>query len=226
MHVRLHDVEAGTSDGPLVVLLHGLPAVLLGRLARDIAPLASPNFSGRRAVHGGYTLFVQARGHRVRCRPPACRRHPRVHRSARRRCCAVGGHDWWGRIAWTTAMDDRRRSITPNRRRGRRLDGFLKDLAPTRTSPEAWGFSAVPGPPRRKNTRGTGSSPATRWKRHGRPTPTHEIERYVEAWAQGRAAPGDDQRPPCLRRPTQKDGVGKLFVDRGAETPGHPGEGA
>ena len=98
----LHYVEAG--DGPLVVLLHGFPEFWFGwRL--QIAAARGRGLSGGRARHAWLQPVIEAGGIRGVRRRSARRRHPRPHRSARRRVREAGRSRLGGSIAWTTAMN-------------------------------------------------------------------------------------------------------------------------
>ena len=59
--VRLHYVEAGESDGPLVVLLHGFPEFWFVR-RRQIEPLAAAGFRVVAPDTRGYNLSSKPEG--------------------------------------------------------------------------------------------------------------------------------------------------------------------
>src|SRR5258708_3941221 len=59
--VRLHVVEAGPEDGPLLILLHGFPELWYG-WRRQIGPLAAAGFRVQCPDQRGYNLSDKPRG--------------------------------------------------------------------------------------------------------------------------------------------------------------------
>ncbi|EYB68425.1 Alpha/beta hydrolase fold protein [Deinococcus phoenicis] len=106
--VRLHLVEAGPADGPLVVLLHGFPEFWRA-WERQIGPLARAGFRVVVPDLRGYNLSEKPPGvaayrlHTLQSDVAALIRalgHERVgHERAH-----VVGHDWGGIIAWALAI--------------------------------------------------------------------------------------------------------------------------
>ncbi len=97
--VRLHLVEAGPEDGPLVVLLHGFPEFSYG-WRHQIGPLAA----------AGYRVMVpDQRGFDASDKPPRVGDY-RIERLAEdvlalidgadRRRATLVGHDWGAVVAW------------------------------------------------------------------------------------------------------------------------------
>lgn len=100
--LRLHVAEAGPTDGPLVVLLHGFPEFWYG-WRRQIPALAAAGF---------HVVAPDQRGYNLSDKPPAVRDYA-THTLAAdvvglfdalgaERACLVG-HDWGGGVAWTVA---------------------------------------------------------------------------------------------------------------------------
>lgn len=100
---RLHVIEAGPTDGPLVILLHGFPEFWFG-WRRQIACLAEA---------GWHVLVPDQRGYNLSSKPSGLPAY-RMDRLAGdviglmdalgyRKACLVG-HDWGGAIAWVTAV--------------------------------------------------------------------------------------------------------------------------
>jgi pimeloyl-ACP methyl ester carboxylesterase len=102
---RFHVVEAGPSDGELVVMLHGFPEFWYG-WHHQIAPLAE----------AGYRVVVpDQRGYNRSAKPRAVSAY-RIDRLAEdvaglintydRESAHVVGHDWGGVVAWWLAIHD------------------------------------------------------------------------------------------------------------------------
>ncbi|HEV8323620.1 MAG TPA: alpha/beta hydrolase [Myxococcota bacterium] len=102
--VRLHYVEAGPADGPLVVLLHGFPEFWYS-WRHQIPALARAGFRVVAPDQRGYNLSDKPAG--VRSYDARILAHD-VERLVRAcgaaRAHAVVGHDWGGGVAWLTAM--------------------------------------------------------------------------------------------------------------------------
>lgn len=103
--VRLHVVEAGPADGPLVVLLHGFPEFWYG-WRRQIAPLA----------RAGWRVWApDQRGYNLSAAPPDVAAYD-VDRltddvlalldAAGAERARVVGHDWGAIVGWWLAMRD------------------------------------------------------------------------------------------------------------------------
>jgi pimeloyl-ACP methyl ester carboxylesterase len=97
--IRLHAVEAGPEDGPLLILLHGFPEFWYG-WRHQIGPLAEAGFR---------VLVPDQRGYNRSDKPPGLSAY-RLDTLARdvvgliddagRDRAAVAGHDWGGVVAW------------------------------------------------------------------------------------------------------------------------------
>lgn len=101
--VRLHVVEAGPPDGPLVILLHGFPEFWYG-WHRQI---------GRLAAAGFRVLTPDQRGYGASDKPPGIAPYTadrlaadvlRLADLAGRERFALAGHDWGGVVAWWVAL--------------------------------------------------------------------------------------------------------------------------
>jgi epoxide hydrolase 4 len=101
--VRLHVVEAGPADGPLVVLLHGFPEFWY-----------SWRFQIPALVRAGFRVIApDMRGYNLSDKPPGvgayapevlARDMARLIRACGAERASVVGHDWGGAVAWTFAM--------------------------------------------------------------------------------------------------------------------------
>ncbi|MEZ4728946.1 MAG: alpha/beta hydrolase [Caldilineaceae bacterium] len=101
--VKLHVVEAGPADGPLVILLHGFPDFWWG-WRRQIAPLAAQGF---------HVIAPDQRGYNRSDKPPGIAAYHLDLLAAdvvglaatyNRSSFCLAGHDWGGLVAWWTAM--------------------------------------------------------------------------------------------------------------------------
>ncbi len=102
--VRLHTVQAGPVDGPLVVLLHGFPECWYG-WHRQLGPLAD---AGYRVV------AVDQRGYNLSEKPSAVASYHIRELAADivglidaldYEQAAVAGHDWGAAVAWWLALE-------------------------------------------------------------------------------------------------------------------------
>ena len=109
--VNLHYVEAG--DGPLIVLLHGFPGVLVRLAAADRAARGG-RLSGRRPRHAWLQPLLEARGLQGLRRRPARRRHQGPDRRARRGV-GVRGRSRLGRVDRLDDGDEPPRGRRPAR---------------------------------------------------------------------------------------------------------------
>ncbi|WP_207461680.1 alpha/beta hydrolase [Azospirillum sp. SYSU D00513] len=101
--VRLHAVEAGPPDGPLVILLHGFPEFSHG-WRRQVGPLAEAGFR---------VLAPDQRGYNLSDKPGRVEDYRidrlagdvlRLADGAGRQRFSVVGHDWGGIVAWWLAI--------------------------------------------------------------------------------------------------------------------------
>lgn len=101
--IRLHVVEAGPRDGPLVILLHGFPEFWYG-WRHQIEPLARAGFR---------VLVPDQRGYHLSDKPPRLKDYKLdvLTRDAvglidalGRRQAHLVAHDWGGAVAWMASM--------------------------------------------------------------------------------------------------------------------------
>jgi epoxide hydrolase 4 len=100
--IRLHAVQAGPEDGPLVILLHGFPEFWYGWRGQ-IEPIAAAGFR---------VIVPDQRGYNRSDRPQGLDAYRLNHmvddlvgliRAAGREKASVVGHDWGGAVAWALA---------------------------------------------------------------------------------------------------------------------------
>jgi pimeloyl-ACP methyl ester carboxylesterase len=97
--VRLHAVEAGPEDGPLLILLHGFPEFWYG-WRRQIEPLAAAGFRVLAPDQRGYNRSDKPRSlSAYRLDALALDVAGLIDDAGRERAC-VAGHDWGGLVAW------------------------------------------------------------------------------------------------------------------------------
>ena len=101
--VRLHAVEAGPADGPLVLLLHGFPEFWYG-FRHQIAPLARAGYRVVVPDQRGYNLSDKPRRLAAyRLDRLAADAAALIAASGRERAFVVG-HDWGAMAAWWLAV--------------------------------------------------------------------------------------------------------------------------
>jgi pimeloyl-ACP methyl ester carboxylesterase len=101
--VRLHVVEAGPRDGPLVVLLHGFPEGWWG-WRRQIGPLAAAGFRVVVPDQRGYGGSDRPRGFRAYRMEALADDVAGLIEACGRQRAGVVGHDWGGIAAWGAAI--------------------------------------------------------------------------------------------------------------------------
>jgi epoxide hydrolase 4 len=99
---RLHVVEAGPEDGPLVVLLHGFPEFWYG-WRHQIGPLAAAGWRVAVPDQRGYNLSDKPRGIRAYTLDRLAGDVLAVADAAGRDRFSLVGHDWGGVVAWWLA---------------------------------------------------------------------------------------------------------------------------
>ncbi len=184
--VRLHYVEAGPADGPLVLLLHGFPDFWFG-WRRQIPALASAGFR---------VVAPDMRGYNLSSRPSGLAAYDLdvlaadvagliAERGAER--ALLAGHDWGAAVAWWTAI--RRPEVVerlailnvPHPRR------FAQGVRSPRQLARSWyiGFFQLPWLPERLLAAADYRALRAVFAdaRPGAFAPG-EMARYVEAWSQ------------------------------------------
>jgi len=101
--VRLHVVEAGPADGPLVVLLHGFPELWYG-WRRQIEPLAEAGYRVLVPDQRGYNLSEKPRGVSAYRLDALAGDVVGLIEDVGREKAAVVGHDWGAVVAWWLAL--------------------------------------------------------------------------------------------------------------------------
>src|SRR5271166_6375831 len=101
--ITLHSAEAGPTDGPLVVLLHGFPEFWYG-WRHQIAPLAAAGYRVVAPDQRGYNLSSKPDGvHAYDTDKLTDDIRDLVHERGAE-SALLAGHDWGGTVAWDTAM--------------------------------------------------------------------------------------------------------------------------
>lgn len=97
--IRLHVVQAGPAEGPLVILLHGFPEFWYGWYAQ-IAGLARRGFRVWVPDQRGYNLSDKPRGIGAYQVDRLAADIVGLIDAAGRECAYVAGHDWGAGVAW------------------------------------------------------------------------------------------------------------------------------
>src|SRR5215831_11749379 len=100
--IRLHVAEAGPSDGPLVVLLHGFPEFWFG-WRNQIAPLAERGFHIVAPDQRGYNLSDKPKGIGAYDLDQLAADVLGLADHFRQQTFSVVGHDWGAAVAWWLA---------------------------------------------------------------------------------------------------------------------------
>lgn len=101
--IRLHAVEAGPEDGPLLIFLHGFPELWYG-WRQQIAPFAGAGFRVLAPDQRGYNTSDKPKGVRAYGRDSLARDVLGLIDEAGREKAYVVGHDWGGAVAWWLGM--------------------------------------------------------------------------------------------------------------------------
>lgn len=101
--IRLHVVEAGPEDGPLVLLLHGFPEFWYG-WSQQIGPLAAAGFRVVVPDQRGYGLSDKPKGVRAYNLDELALDVVGLIDALGREKAHVAGHDWGGAVGWWLAM--------------------------------------------------------------------------------------------------------------------------
>jgi pimeloyl-ACP methyl ester carboxylesterase len=190
--VRLHAVEAGPEDGPLLILLHGFPEPWFG-WHHQIAPLAAAGFRVLAPDQRGYNLSDKPRGISSYGLDTLAQDVVGLIDEAGRDRASVAGHDWGGAVAWWLGVKHAhrllrlailnvphplvmRKTLLTNPRQLRKSSYML--------------FFQLPRLPERTFRRNDWEYPAKILRATSRPGTFSDadLSRYKEAWAQPGAA--------------------------------------
>jgi pimeloyl-ACP methyl ester carboxylesterase len=100
--ITLHCIEAGPTDGPLVILLHGFPEFWWG-WRYQIEPLAEAGFRVLVPDQRGYNLSDKPEGRTAYDLDTLTRDIVGLADALGRETFFLVGHDWGGLVAWWTA---------------------------------------------------------------------------------------------------------------------------
>jgi epoxide hydrolase 4 len=102
-NLRLHAIQAGPSDGPLVILLHGFPEFWYG-WRRQIRPLAQAGLRLLVPDQRGYNLSDKPKGVKAYRLEELSRDIIGLLDNLGRQTCYLVGHDWGAAVAWNVAI--------------------------------------------------------------------------------------------------------------------------
>jgi len=204
--VRLHYVECGRSDGPLVVLLHGFPEFWYS-WRRQLPALAQAGFHVVAPDMRGYNLSDKPRKRRAYRAEQLGDDVAGLIGSFGVDSAFVVGHDWGGAAAYAVAMRHPRlvrRLVVLNMPHPARMIAALRTVRQLRKSWYVFLFQ-IPFLPERLLARERFSF-AKRSLRAGSPREAfsdEDLERYTEAWSQPGALTGmlNYYRAAALRTP-------------------------
>ena len=101
-HIRLHVMQAGPNDGPLVILLHGFPEFWYG-WRHQIEPLVEAGFRVLVPDQRGYNLSEKPAGIDAYRIGTLARDVIGLIDAAGREKASLVGHDWGAAVAWYVA---------------------------------------------------------------------------------------------------------------------------
>ncbi len=101
--IRLHGIQAGPGNGPLVVLLHGFPEFWYG-WRHQIMPLAQAGFRILAPDQRGYNLSDKPKGVKAYRLDELSRDIIGLLDNLGKQTCYLVGHDWGAAVAWNVAM--------------------------------------------------------------------------------------------------------------------------
>lgn len=194
-HIRLHVMEEGPADGPLVILLHGFPEFWYA-WRYQIAALAAAGFRVWTPDQRGYNLSDKPVGISAYTLDKLGADVLGLMDAANVEKATVVGHDWGGGVAWWLAMNHPKRLHRVVCLNMPHLAVMLRTL---RTTPRqlfrSWyvGFFQIPGLPEWLIRLGNWWGATQALRRSSRPGTFSEadLEKYRTAWAQ----PGPTGRP-------------------------------
>jgi pimeloyl-ACP methyl ester carboxylesterase len=101
--IRLHAIQSGPADGPLLILLHGFPEFWYG-WQRHIAPLAQAGFHVLVPDQRGYNLSDCPKGISSYSTEKLVADVIGLIDASGREKAFLAGHDWGAAVAWETAL--------------------------------------------------------------------------------------------------------------------------
>jgi pimeloyl-ACP methyl ester carboxylesterase len=145
--IRLHVIQSGPVDGPLVVMLHGFPEFWYG-WRHQIGPLAQAGFRVLVPDQRGYNLSDVPSPVSAYSLEQLARDVIGLVDGLGRKDCYLVGHDWGAAVAWYTALvfpDRIRKLAVLNVPHPRVMNDFLRKNP--RQMLKSWyiGFFQIPG---------------------------------------------------------------------------------
>jgi len=101
--IRLHAIQAGPTDGQLVLLLHGFPEFWRG-WSKQIGPLAAAGYRVVAPDQRGYNLSETPKTVKAFSMDELCNDIVGLLDAFGRQDCYLVGHDWGAAVAWYVAM--------------------------------------------------------------------------------------------------------------------------
>jgi pimeloyl-ACP methyl ester carboxylesterase len=186
--VRLHAVEAGPEDGPLLLLLHGFPEFWYG-WRRQIGPLAAAGFRVLAPDQRGYNHSDKPRRVSAYGLDTLVADVMGLIDAAGAEKAFLAGHDWGGAVAWwagVTHPERIERLALLNIPHPRVMRRTLLRSAEQRRKSSYMFFFQLPGLPERAFSKDGFAFAEKALRRSSRPgTFTDEdLARYREAWGQ------------------------------------------
>jgi pimeloyl-ACP methyl ester carboxylesterase len=102
-NVRLHAIDAGPKEGPVLILLHGFPEYWYS-WHRQIAPLAAAGFRVIVPDQRGYNQSSKPPGVNSYAMPELVSDVIAIADHLRQRQLFLAGHDWGAAVAWSVAL--------------------------------------------------------------------------------------------------------------------------
>jgi pimeloyl-ACP methyl ester carboxylesterase len=207
--VRLHAMEAGPEDGPLVILLHGFPEFWYG-WHRQIEPLATAGYRVLVPDQRGYNLSDKPRGLAAYSLDQIALDVVGLIDEAGREKAFLAGHDWGGAAAWWVGVkhpERLERLALLNCPHPRVLRRALKSNPAQRKKSWYIFYYQLPWLPERTLARGNfafAQKALTATSRRGTFS-ADDLARYREAWSQPGALTGMiNWYRAALRRPAAR----------------------
>ncbi len=185
--VRLHAVEAGPRDGPLVLLLHGFPEFWWG-WRRQIEPLAAAGLRVVAPDGRGYNLSDRPRGVGAYDLDTLAADAIGIADALGRRTVSLVGHDWGGLVAWWAASrypDRVERLAILNAPHPAIVGAYMRRRPAQALRSSYIGFFQLPLVPERLLAANDFALMRRAMRRSARPGTFSEadLDRYAQAWA-------------------------------------------